>query len=69
MKHQESILKKDPLYVNIVSKFEFKSIKSLLQQHKTTVPHEWSLIFFKAYFTFEKKFQTLQQIIQCIFSQ
>ena len=55
-------LKKNCLYVNIISKFKFNSIKSLLQYHQTSVLHELSITFFKAYFTFEKKFQTLQQI-------
>ena len=55
-------LKKDCLYVNIVSKSKFNSIKSLLQEYKTTVLPELSLTFCKTYFTFEKIFQTLQQI-------
>ena len=49
-------------FVNIVSKFKFNPIKSLLQEHQTSVLHELSIAFFKAYFTFEKKFQALQQI-------
>ena len=33
-----------------------------LGKYKASVLHELSLTFFKAYFTFEKKFQTLQNI-------
>ena len=55
-------LKKYDFYVNIVSKFRFNPIKSLLRLYKTSVLHELSLTFFKDCFTFEKKFQASQQI-------
>ena len=55
-------LKKYCLYLNIVSKFKFNPIKILLQQYKRPVLHELSLTFFNHYFTFEKNFQTLQEI-------
>ena len=55
-------IKYDRLYANIESKFRFNPIKILLQLYKTSVLHELSLTFFKVYFKFEKKFQTLQKI-------